>query len=396
MNWYQKNYPYVLAVVALAVSLTVRIFSYHIVTADYTASLSHWMDALRAPGLSAFGELFSNYAPMYLYFLKILTFIPVNELYLIKTLSLIFDILLAVMMVIIVKSAAPKKYSRAKLFMIGSIAFAIPTLFLNSSVWGQCDSIFTFFTLWSLYLLIKERPYWAAIVFGLAISIKLQAIFFLPVILGYILARKKDYFAVFVIPLVFLASIVPAWLNGGSFVKLATIYLMQANEFSDLTLFAPSVFAFIGNSVSATSASILSISGQIIAFVSALVMGYLTMQLRRTNQTYGPSLVFLGLVSAIVIPFFLPHMHERYFYLADVLAFSYAWISPKKWYVPVLIISASMFSYIPFLSGSIPSLFKYSVSLWICAIFVLVALIFQLSDLKKLRERSSHGPEYAV
>lgn len=224
MNRHSSLILYVTAVIILIVSLTIRFSSYHIVTADYTASLSHWMDALRgAPGLTAFENQFSNYSPLYLYLLKLLTLIPVNELYAIKTLSLIFDALLVFMMVKIVAFLRPS-YSKPWLFFLGALAFIIPTMLLNSSVWGQCDSIYAFFTLWSLYLLLKHKPYWATVALGIAISFKLQAIFFLPVFVGFIMARKRTSSALLLLPFVYLLTVIPAWLSGGSFVKLATIY----------------------------------------------------------------------------------------------------------------------------------------------------------------------------
>ena len=44
-------------------------------------------------------------------------------------------------------------------------------------------------------------------------------------------------------------------------------------------------------------------------------------------------------------------MHERYFYLADVLAVVLAFHRPRLWYVPLLVQAASLLSYGPFLFG---------------------------------------------
>jgi uncharacterized membrane protein len=44
-------------------------------------------------------------------------------------------------------------------------------------------------------------------------------------------------------------------------------------------------------------------------------------------------------------------MHERYFYMADVLSIVVAFYRPRLWLVPVLVQFASFFSYLPFLFG---------------------------------------------
>ena len=56
-------------------------------------------------------------------------------------------------------------------------------------------------------------------------------------------------------------------------------------------------------------------------------------------------LVSLALLSVLFPPFFLPGVHERYFFAADVLSVVYAFYVPRKWVVPLLIQFASVFAY---------------------------------------------------
>ena len=60
-----------------------------------------------------------------------------------------------------------------------------------------------------------------------------------------------------------------------------------------------------------------------------------------------PLLLKLSLVSVILIPFFLPKMHDRYFYPADVISVIYAFFFPQYYFVPVVIILCSFFAYQP-------------------------------------------------
>jgi Gpi18-like mannosyltransferase len=60
-------------------------------------------------------------------------------------------------------------------------------------------------------------------------------------------------------------------------------------------------------------------------------------------------IVTASAVFAIGVPFVLPGMHERYFYLADVLTVVLAFYRPRLWFVPLLVQTASLLSYLPFL-----------------------------------------------
>ncbi len=55
---------------------------------------------------------------------------------------------------------------------------------------------------------------------------------------------------------------------------------------------------------------------------------------------------------ALATPFFMPGMHERYFFLADLLSLVLAFYLPKLWYVPVLVQTSSFLSYLPFMYGN--------------------------------------------
>ena len=61
-------------------------------------------------------------------------------------------------------------------------------------------------------------------------------------------------------------------------------------------------------------------------------------------------IVQIALFFAILTPFFLPHMHERYGCLADILAFLYAMINRKRFYIPLIQILMSFNSYMAYLS----------------------------------------------
>src|SRR3989338_10249148 len=117
----------------IAVACILRLLSYPVITSDYTYFIKPWFEALEAPGLSAFAEPFANYAPFYLYLLKLLTFIPLPPLVLAKTLSLVFDVGIAIVFYLFVLRTT---WPKGAAFLAGAVAFTLPTVMANSSFWG--------------------------------------------------------------------------------------------------------------------------------------------------------------------------------------------------------------------------------------------------------------------
>src|SRR6202022_4654634 len=104
------------------------------------------------------------------------------------------------------------RYGRSYAPVIGALAILFaPTLFLNSAVWGQMDAAYAACCLGSLCFMLRERPVGACICFGLALSFKIQAIFFLPVLFILLLTRKLPLKFVVLIPETYLLLLAPAF-----------------------------------------------------------------------------------------------------------------------------------------------------------------------------------------
>lgn len=386
-NSAHKKSGYVIGGALLALSAAFRAWTYPTVSADYTSSLSHWMDALRgSAGLTPFAHIFSDYPPLYLYLLKLISLLPGYDLYWIKTLSCMFDVFLAVVMVLILKQIGDGSFTRPRLFLSFAIVVAVPTFLVNSSLWAQCDVIYTSFVMLSLYFLLRDRPFSASLAFAVAISLKLQAIFFLPVLLGYLLARKRGWLWLICIPAAFAVTLIPAAAAGGPFGDLFFTYVRQAGEFSQLSLSAPSAYVFfIHSSLSPLLSGALSVLGYLVAgsmAVALIAASYLRAGRRNPSEAAGHAegLILLSLVSALAVPFFLPHMHERYFYMADAISVLYALYMPRRWFVPVVVVTSSFFSYMPFLSGQVP-LFRHllvNLDFFAVALFLLILWLSRL------------------
>lgn len=360
-----SRYAFWAALIIIVLALYVRVIAYPIITDDYRYFLQPWFSTLaQASGLSAFKTPFSNYAPLYLYLIKALTGLPVSSLVSIKSLSVFFDLLLAALAATI----AQKKS------LVFAAVLAIPTVIINSALWGQSDSLYAAFILLSLWWVIRDRPLAATLAFAVSFCFKVQSLFFLPVLVGYLFRERGRWLYLFLVPLVYLLSVIPAWLGGGSLGELLLVYANQAKEYQALVLSAPTIFTFFDRlGLSDNARELLSLGGVIVAAIVALA---LIIVMRRSRESLTASrVVLISLFTVLVIPFLLPRMHERYFYLADVLSILYIYYHPRQWYVPSVILFASFLSYLPYLATAIPAL-KYVVVdfRWLAALLILVIL----------------------
>ena len=80
----------------------------------------------------------------------------------------------------------------------------------------------------------------------------------------------------------------------------------------------------------------------------------------------------LALLSSISIPYFLPKMHERYFFVADIVSILYAFWRPSHFWVAIIINLISFFAYGPFLLGTK----AFDFSFLSLVLFVLIVYLF--------------------
>jgi Gpi18-like mannosyltransferase len=331
------DFLFVTLCVALALALRLALFPYE--TYDYHNYLGPWYDHLRENGFQGFKTGFSDYTPPYLYLLWLATHLPLPKLYAIKSISLIGDFALAFVMLQLVRL----KYDRRPIWLAGfaAVLFA-PSIFFNSALWGQCDVIFTTFLLAALYCLLRDWPGRALLFFSIAFAFKLQALFLLPLFFVLWTKGKLPLKYFLLLPAVYLALCLPALLAGRPLSELLTIYLGQANTFPSLTSSAPNLYQWLPN-----KAELFGRPGLIFAVT---LVGLLCYACLKSEMPWGKHLtVRLALASALLVPFTLPYIHERYFYTADCIAIIYGFYFPRRFYVPLAVITISLFSYFPFL-----------------------------------------------
>ena len=148
---------------------------------------SAWADMVFQGGFSAFyrSDAFTDYPPGYMYILWIIgwlkSFLPASEpllRILIKLPAILADLFSALLILHLGKKSRPA-------FFLAICYLVNPAVILNSSIWGQVDSMLTLALFLAVVLLQKQNPF-AYVVFAIAVLLKPQALILSPVMLyGY-------------------------------------------------------------------------------------------------------------------------------------------------------------------------------------------------------------------
>ncbi|MCL1829329.1 MAG: conjugal transfer protein TraL [Oscillospiraceae bacterium] len=365
------------AVIFLTAAFALRAFFMPYETLDWINFLSVWVERFReSGGFSALAVSIGNYNVPYLYFLALFSYSDINALYLIKLLSIIFDIVLAWASMRLVGVCTNSVKKRIFAFIA---VLLLPTVMLNGSLWGQCDSIYTSFAVIGVYLALRERPAAAVAAFAVSFAFKLQAVFILPMVLGLLWTGKIKPLHLPVFPLTYFAVVLPAVLCGRPLLDTVTLYFNQAASVGPgLNYNSPSVFALIKDAADAAYFSKLGIAAAT-AFV-LLFLAYLYMNRKRTGNE---AILTSFLIFAVCIPFLLPHMHDRYFFIADVVSLILAVVSPRFAAVPVLMSFASLLGYHAYLRGRYLLPMSYGSA---AVLLMIVILIFRMIYLMRTRK----------
>lgn len=309
------------------------------VTLDYEDFLSQWVDYYRQNGgFAALGDKIGNYNLPYLYFLAFFSYIGVNDLYLIKALSIVFDVILAwgAMQLIGVYTA-----SSAKRLTAFFLVLYWPTVILNGAYWGQCDSIYTAFAVISIYLALRSRGAAAMICIAVSFAFKLQAVFIMPVFVVLLIAKRVKLWHFVLFPVTYVVLMLPAVMAGYPLLDTITLYFDQMGTVgSALNYNSSSIYALFG---SVSNESLASALGVLAAFT--LMGGVFLWAFMRRRYLNDWAILGCAVILAVGIPYLLPHMHERYFFVADILTLLLAVAAPEFMVLPVLCEFASLLGY---------------------------------------------------
>ncbi len=409
-------------VIITILAVVMRLFLLPKVSGDYNI-LTGWYVNIYENGFSALGSQQGDYTPAYnyiLYFISLFRFKPgvtyilhilggeyvVDPiLFSIKTISILFDFGMAIFVYFITKKLTNSKTKSVLAYTL--TVFGL-TVFLNSSLWGQCDSIYGFFIVGSIYYLLKKQHHISFIMLSLAFCFKLQAIFVLPVYIILYLKKMTKLRYFLYIPLMYFIFALPASiaaLDNFSY-RLGQIFLVYFNQaarsYKQVSLNAGTFYTLIF-----TNFKEEQYISYFAVFLALAVNGTLIFFFMRTKAKLNNNLIVkMFLIFMMTMPYFMPHMHDRYYYLADVFVIVYVMINVKKFYIAIMAILNSMIGYmvylwnVPFINvvpqdGSIADSTK-ALSFRFGSIVYLVAIIIVLIDFFKDLELNTPKEENQI
>ena len=351
-------------------------------TLDYQDWIKNWIQSLRdaGPWHGLGQEIWScNYNVPYLYFLAVFAKSEIYDLLLVKLLSILFDVLMAwvVMKLVGLFSQSPARRLTAFLGVLW-----LPTVYLNGALWGQCDVIYAFFAVLSVYLALSDRPGWSVAAIAVSVSFKLQGIFLLPFWMVLLIAKRVKFWQLFLFPLTYVATILPAVFAGRNFLELLTLYFRNTGSIGDgLNYNSSSVYALLNFDTLPAQAG--ERIGIVLAFF--LCISVFVGMLMRKDDIDNRVLLGVAVLFALGIPFLLPHMHDRYFFIADILTFALAVVSPKTALAPLCVSFGSLLGYHAYLKMRYLMPMRYGAVAMLAALLITAGyVIFSLDGEKRV------------
>lgn len=350
-----------------------------------------WMDHIIRQGTQASlavplrvevegAEGYANYSPPYLYLLIVASAASgwLSSFALVKLVAVAGALFCAACIYFLLRALTVPAVA-----VLGATGLLLlPSVALNGPAWGQTDTIWSGLAALVVAFALRER--WAAMMlaFGAAVAFKLQAIFIAPFLLYVVLSRRLSP-RYFLLPLLaYAAMMLPAWLAGRPAWDLATVYVEQAGTYRWLSMNAPNPWSFVQYTRMVPYETGVFL-GTALTVLAALLLGALTVRWRRLE---GADLLLLAGVVATTMPYLLPKMHDRYFFLADILVFALAVCRPRIW-----AIGAAAAIQLGSVGGYVAHLLDFALGKYLGALFIGVGLIILVRQLWRVLQLPHRG-----
>jgi Gpi18-like mannosyltransferase len=317
-----------------------------------------------------------GYLPLYtlMLFAAQRIFPGADALMVIKSLSILFDAAAAGTAYALVRLLRPQRPGCA----VGAFCavFLLPTVVINSAMWGQCDGIYCTFLLAAVYFGLRGRMLAASIAVGLAVALKPQGMIILP-FYALLMLRTRQWRAAAAIPVIFLGCYVPALLQGyppGE--ALGFLFRRIGDQPLAIDETAGSVFSLMR--ISKGYYDIQRFAGVVMAAIAAcacVAVGWRDL-LRRGDRAPMTAWLMMACLSALLLVFLLPSMQNRYFYFINLMTIVIAFTCRGGWKYALASGVSSLLAYnyflriyglapFPFLRG--PELMAAMLNLWLAA-----------------------------
>lgn len=308
LDWADRHKVWLFAGAVSVLAALIRLNGLDFHSGDYDGFLRPWYDEIKANGgLAAIGTQVGNYNVLYQLCIALMTYLPIHPLTAYKGLSVLFDYLLALGAAGVTRELTGDRV-RAALAYAGVLL--LPSVFVNSAYWAQCDAIYSFFLMMCVFCLLKKRDTLAFFCVAVAFQFKLQAVFILPfLIYMYVSERRFSIVNFLIIPLM---SVAVSLLCGRGPLGSLRIYAEQTGQHTGMALSFPNIWNLISDRYDVFGGTAVLLT------VALLGVGLLLVMRRGSGMT--PQRMMTVLIASLwTCCMFLPNMHERYAYFLNAL-----------------------------------------------------------------------------
>ncbi|MFQ9706863.1 MAG: glycosyltransferase 87 family protein [Limosilactobacillus pontis] len=382
-----KHKEIIMLMLISLLALSIRIVLIEFRSYDYNFFLDPWYQQISEGGrIAALRKQVGNYGIPYQFIITLFTYLPGKNIFWYKGLSIFFDYILAIVGAYILNKIISNP-SKNTFVITYSVILFVPTIIMDSGLWGQCDSIYVSFILLSLLSLLYEKDLLAFISLGIAFAFKLQTVFILPLyLLLYIKQRRFSILYFGVSLLAFYICSLPGIVMGRKWYEPFTIYFMQTSE-THINMYYPNLSGIIYK-VSQHNLPLYIMLKYffILLTIGALLIGcYFIISYAGATLT-GKDLLFYAVWISWTCVMFLPSMHDRYGYLTEVLLVILSIAVPKYWVNTFIALISSFIFYSHAMFGMSVNLTLFS-DIAVINYCVFTLLVFRDSSKRHIKMR---------
>ena len=281
-----------------------------------------------------YSDFFIDYPPGYLYMLYLTEFF--RQLFFIPDYSQTFTLLIKLIPILsdigctaILWILARRRLGEPSALFVSAAYLFCPAVILNSAVWGQADSFCALLLLLTVLLLWYDHIPGAALLYGFGILSKPQMLIFAPVLIFWVIRKKKWKHLVIgpVLALLVILVLSTPFIQDWNYLKLIEIYTGTIDYYAYYTINAYNIWALFGmNWASLPENSTLLQFG---VPVAVLLAGLLMLKSKRNEAIFACPTVLMFTVYMLCVK-----MHERYLFpVLLCLLLTYVFTKDKRFLI---------------------------------------------------------------
>lgn len=332
----------------------------------YSQDLGYWQDWVRQLSTNGYDGFNGNYPPLYVHWLYLvgkfytLSGIPLEHNDFLKFLTQIPVTIFHCLFTILVFNQLKRfNASRSFLHTIMLLTVINPAILVNGPIWGQVDLVPAVMVFAALLLAVDQRwSYLSIPVFVLSLLTKFQMIAFAPVF-GFLFFRHTGKHLLGIAISIPIAALVflPSILTGHFLQAFRQAYIDTLGQYPMTTFNAANIWILLTGNTTPDNVLLFGVApdsllakvftakyfGMLLFSLTALfiflqgIHYLLKNNAQQNNQHLLAHALFSAMICAVGFFTLLPAMHERYMFPAVVMALAYSAVAQQKLVYPIMI-----------------------------------------------------------